>query len=76
MAVKISNKPIPTEEGHSSDGLTLNQVFAMFQENDRIMMETKREMDMLTEQMSGLRRSFGKMAERLAAQNIEERVNG
>jgi len=70
MAVTMSDKPIPTEEG-----LSFNKIFAMFQENDRIMKETSRKMDMLNEQMGGLRRSFGEMAEHLVAQNIEERSN-
>jgi len=70
MAVKMNDKSIPAEEG-----LTLNKVFAMFQENDRIMEEASRKMKMLTEQMGGLRRSFGEMAEHLVAQGCEEQVN-
>ena len=66
MAVKMSDKPISTENGLTSDCLTLNKVFAIFQENDRIMKETIREMDMLTKQMSGLSRHFGEIAKRLA----------
>jgi len=70
MAVTMNDRSIPTEEG-----LTFNKIFAMFEENDRIMEETSREMDMLNQQMGGLRRSLGEMAERLAAQRIEKRVN-
>jgi len=75
MAVKMNDKPIPTEEGLASEGLTLNKVFALFQENDRIMKETSRQMDMLTEQMGSLRRNFGEMTKHIVAQNIKERVN-
>ena len=70
MAVTKNDNPIPTEES-----LTLNEVFAMFRENDRIMKEASRKMEMLTEQMGGLRRSFGEMAEHIVAQGTEERVN-
>ena len=70
MAVKMNDKPIPTEEG-----LSFNKVFAVFQENDRIMQETSRKMDMLTEQVGRLCRSVGEMAEHLVAQNTEERSN-
>ena len=75
MALTMNNKPIPAEEDPNLDSLTFNKVFAMFQENDRIMKEASQKMNMLTEQMGGLRRSFGEMAEHVAAQNIEERVN-
>jgi hypothetical protein len=74
MAVTKSDKPIPTEEGHASDGLTFNQVFAIFQENDRVMEEASRKMNMLTEQMGNLCRNFGEMTEHIVAQNIKERV--
>ena len=70
MAETMNDKSIPAEES-----LTFNKVFAIFQENDRIMKEASRKMEMLTEQMGGLCRSFGEMAEHLAAQNIEEQVN-
>jgi len=70
MAETMNDRPIQTEEG-----LTFNKVLAMFQENDRMIMEASRKMDMLNEQMGGLRRSFGEMAEHLVDQNIEERLN-
>jgi len=72
MAVTMSDKSISTEDGLTSGGLTFNKIFAMFHENDRIMKETIREMDLLTEQMSGLCRNFGEVAERLADQSIIE----
>jgi hypothetical protein len=68
MAVTINDRPIPTGED-----LTLNNVWAIFQENDRIMKETIRKMNLINEQMGGLRRSFGEMAEHLAAQSVEEK---
>ena len=71
MAVTMSNKSIPTGEK-----LTFNNIFAMFQENDKIIKEASRKMDMLKEQMGGLYRSFEEMAEHLAVQNSEERFNG
>jgi len=68
MAVTMNDKSVPTGEG-----LTFNKIFALFQENDRIMKEASRKMEMLTEQMGGLCRSFGEMAEHLAAQSNEEK---
>jgi hypothetical protein len=67
MAVTKSDRPIPTEES-----LTFNKIFAMFQENDRIIEEASRKMNMLAEQMGDLRRNFGEMAEHLAAQSTED----
>jgi len=77
MAAEISERPIPTGEG-----LTFEKVWALFQESDRKMQETRemqkdneRSIKRLTKQMGGLHNSFGELAEHLVTPGIHARFN-
>jgi hypothetical protein len=77
MAEAIMERPIPTGEG-----LTYEQIMAMFREdreklkeNDRILKETQRIVKQNSKQIGGLHNKFGQLAEHLVAPGIVKRFN-
>ena len=58
-----------------TEGLTFEKVWAALMENREQMKETDKQIKNLNEQMGGLHRSFGELAEHLVAPGIAERFN-